>query len=162
MKVHLTTFGCRANHYDTEMVRALALSAGHEIVDDVAQADLAVFNSCAVTSEAERDVRKSVRRAAARNPRLRSVVMGCAAALPRSQPVLRALPTVEHLVSGADVDALAELLGATRNGIANASRQSTVRAVLRVQDGCDEHCTFCATTLARGANRSRPRHARSG
>ena len=155
MKVHVKTFGCRANHYDSEMVRALALSAGHEMVDDVADADVAVFNSCAVTSEAERDVRKAVRRAAARNPRLRSVVMGCASALPRSQPVLRALPTVERLVSGADIDAVASALGATRAGIAIASRQTAVRAVLRVQDGCDEHCTFCATTVARGANRSR-------
>ena len=102
MKVHLRTFGCRANHYDSEAVRALALSAGHEIVEDVTDADVAVFNSCAVTSEAERDVRKAVRRAAGRNPRLRSVVMGCAAALPQSQPVLRALPsedTVDAMIT---------------------------------------------------------------
>jgi len=91
-------------------VRALALSAGHEIVDDVTEADLAVFNSCAVTSEAERDVRKAVRGAAARNPRLRSVVMGCASALPESQATLAALPSVEKLIRGADMDALAALI----------------------------------------------------
>ena len=155
MKVHLQTFGCRANHYDSEAVRALALDAGHEIVDDVADADVAVFNSCAVTSEAERDVRKAVRRAATRNPRLRSVVMGCAAALPDSRPILRALPSVQEVVAGADLDLLATVLGVGRRPTADSRRQSTVRAVLRVQDGCDEHCTFCATTLARGANRSR-------
>ncbi|HEY8176753.1 MAG TPA: radical SAM protein, partial [Gemmatimonadaceae bacterium] len=154
MKVHLRTFGCRANHYDSETVRALALSAGHEIVADVADADVAVFNSCAVTSEAERDVRKAVRRAAARNPRLRSVVMGCAAALPGSQPVLRALPTVERVVPGAELEGIAEMLGAVPSMMLTR-RQSSVRAVLRIQDGCDEHCTFCATTIARGANRSR-------
>jgi threonylcarbamoyladenosine tRNA methylthiotransferase MtaB len=154
MKVHLRTFGCRANHYDSETVRALALSAGHEIVADVEDADVAVFNSCAVTSEAERDVRKAVRRAAARNPLLRSVVMGCAAALPESQPVLRALPTVEHVVPGAALDEIAAMFGAVPQTMLTR-RQSSVRAVLRIQDGCDEHCTFCATTLARGANRSR-------
>lgn len=155
MRIHLRTFGCRANHYDTEMVRALALDAGHEIVEDESVADVAVFNSCAVTAEAERDVRKAVRRAAARNPRLRSVVMGCAAALPHSQPSLRTLPTVSHVVGGADAAQIAAAIGLPPSESRSVPRQLAVRAVLRVQDGCDEHCTFCATTMARGANRSR-------
>jgi threonylcarbamoyladenosine tRNA methylthiotransferase MtaB len=124
-------------------------------VDDVSEADVAVFNSCAVTAEAERDVRKAVRRAANQNPRLRSVVMGCAAALPASQPALRALPTVTQIVAGASLDAMATALGISQPSAFRLQPQSTVRAVLRIQDGCDEHCTFCATTLARGANRSR-------
>ena len=154
MKIHLQTFGCRANHYDTEAVSALAVAAGHEIVKDVGEADVAVFNSCAVTSEAERDLRKAVRRAAKSQPRLRSVVMGCASALPQNQEVLRGLPTVERVLSGADLGAIASMLGAEPNA-ASTVRQSSARAVLRIQDGCDEHCTFCATTLARGAHRSR-------
>lgn len=166
MKIHLRTFGCRANHYDSEAVRALALSAGHEIVDDTTDADIAVFNSCAVTSEAERDVRKAIRRAALRNPRLRSVVMGCAAALPQSQATLRALPSVELVSPGAELRGIAEIfchperfvVPSEARGLQSTltHHQSSVRAVLRIQDGCDEHCTFCATTLARGANRSRP------
>jgi len=155
MKVHIRTFGCRANHYDSEAVRALALEAGHEIVDDAADADLAVFNSCAVTSEAERDLRKAVRGAAARNAGLRSIVMGCAAALPESQPMLRTLPSVEHVIPAADVIELARVLQAPAASF-RTHRQDSARAVLRIQDGCDEHCTFCATTIARGANRSRP------
>ena len=153
MKVLLETFGCRANHYDTEAVRALAQRAGHEIVEDARDADLAIFNSCAVTAEAERDVRKAVRRAAAKNAELRSIVMGCASALPTSRDALSGLPSVETLVEGADLDALAAVLGAPA-GVAT-THQTSVRANLRVQDGCDEHCTFCATTIARGANRSR-------
>jgi threonylcarbamoyladenosine tRNA methylthiotransferase MtaB len=153
MKVLLETFGCRANHYDSEAVKALAERAGHEIVGDARDADLAIFNSCAVTAEAERDVRKAVRRAAGRNDRLRSVVMGCASALPTSREALAALPSVERLVEGADLAALAELLGAPASD--GTTHQTSVRANLRVQDGCDEHCTFCATTIARGANRSR-------
>ncbi|HYC50020.1 MAG TPA: MiaB/RimO family radical SAM methylthiotransferase [Gemmatimonadaceae bacterium] len=153
MRVYLETFGCRANHYDSERVQALARSGAHEIVTAVEDADVAVFNSCAVTAEAERDVRKAVRRAARRNPRVRSLVMGCSSALPASQAQLRALPTVERLVSGADLASIAEFLG-VRDASAIAT-QSSVRATLRIQDGCDEHCTFCATTIARGNNRSR-------
>jgi threonylcarbamoyladenosine tRNA methylthiotransferase MtaB len=156
MKLHIRTFGCRANHYDSEMVRALAISGGYEIVDTIEDADVAVFNSCAVTSEAERDVRKAVRRAAKRNPRLRSVVMGCAAALPASQQTLRALPGVERVVAGADPEQIASALEISGATALVTNRQTSVRAVLRIQDGCDEHCTFCATTMARGPNRSRP------
>lgn len=157
MKLHLRTFGCRANHYDTETVRALAVQGGYELVDDARDADVFVVNSCAVTAEAERDARKAVRRAAAANPRLRTVVMGCSAALPHSQASLRALPTVAHVIGGADRGMLASALGVP---VADALLpQENVRALLRVQDGCDEHCTFCATTVARGANRSRPPEA---
>lgn len=164
MKLYLRTFGCRANHYDTEAVRAMAEGAGYEIVARAEHADVAVFNSCAVTAEAERDVRKAVRRAAARRPGLRTVVMGCAAALPASAAALRQLPTVEHVVGGADHGAIARALdiavapderGRVTSLDATTRHQDSVRALLRVQDGCDEHCTFCATTLARGANRSR-------
>ena len=155
MKVYLRTFGCRANHYDSEVARALAHAAGHEVVHDPSQADVAVFNSCAVTSEAERDLRKAVRRAAGANPALRSVVMGCASALPANRVSLGALPSVTALVSGADMAALAEALGVPPGATLRTVRQDSARAVLRIQDGCDEHCTFCATTIARGANRSR-------
>jgi threonylcarbamoyladenosine tRNA methylthiotransferase MtaB len=159
MRVYLRTFGCRANQYDTETARAMIERAGHAIVSSPADAELAVFNSCAVTREAESDLRSAVRRAARARPALRSVIMGCATGLAehRADGSLGALPTVEALVPGADMHALAAALGLP-NGSADARAvaQTSVRALLRVQDGCDEHCTFCATTLARGASRSRP------
>ena len=133
----------------------MAVAAGHEVVDDDADADLAIVNSCAVTAEAERDARKAIRRTAARKADVRTVVMGCASALPAGAATLRALPTVERVVAGADLQALADVLGADTS-LAQTSWQRSARAVLRIQDGCDEHCTFCVTTLARGANRSRP------
>ena len=156
MRVYLRTFGCRANHYDTEAVRELIGAGGHAIVATPEEADVAVFNSCAVTAEAEADLRQSVRRAARANGALRSVVMGCAAALDRGS--IRSLPTVSHTIGGADLSAIAaalELPPSAETAIATR-RQNTVRAVLRIQDGCDEHCTFCATTIARGQARSRP------
>jgi threonylcarbamoyladenosine tRNA methylthiotransferase MtaB len=160
VKVYLRTFGCRANHYDTEAVRAMVLRGGHTIVDAAADADVAVFNSCAVTSDAEADLRQAVRRAARERPALRSVVMGCAAALDERRPMAlrsRSLPTVEHVIAGADLSSIAAALELPAPGAgALTSAQSGTRGLLRIQDGCDEHCTFCATTLVRGANRSRP------
>src|SRR5687768_1598670 len=136
MKVHLRTFGCRANQYDSERVRAMVVEGGHEIVEDVSDADFAIFNSCAVTSEAERDLRKAVRRARARNPRLRSAVMGCASALPASRAMIGALPSVEHVVAGADLGAIAEALGVSADAI--PARQQSARALQIGRASCRE------------------------
>jgi threonylcarbamoyladenosine tRNA methylthiotransferase MtaB len=166
MKLFIKTFGCRANQYDSERLRALALASGAEIVDSVTSADVAVFNSCAVTTEAEADLRQAVRRAARQNPAVRSFVMGCASALELNResapqatnsgtPKLRSLPTVEGIFDGAAIDDLASAVGFAKSRLSVPEAQTGARALLRIQDGCDEHCTFCATTIARGANRSR-------
>jgi threonylcarbamoyladenosine tRNA methylthiotransferase MtaB len=154
VRVWLRTFGCRANQYDTEAVRALVQQGGHDIVDSANEADVAVFNSCAVTSDAVADLRQAVRRAQRDQPTLRSVVMGCASALPEASE-LRALPGVSDVLSGADLDGVALALGVPAPTSVRTRMQAGARALLRIQDGCDEHCTFCATTIARGANRSR-------
>lgn len=155
MKAYLQTFGCRANQYDTEAVRAMIEAAGGTIVATPGEADVALFNSCAVTAAAEADLRQSVRRAAKGNAGIRSVVMGCASA--RDDGTIAALPGVSDVIPGADLDALAIALGIDPSlSPVRPALQTGSRALLRIQDGCDEHCTFCATTLARGANRSRP------
>ncbi len=117
------------------------------------EADVAVFNACTVTGEAAADVRRAVRGAARANPGVQSLVMGCTTAADRQ--ALRALPTIAAVVEGADLDALSTLLDLPPVATLAIPGQRTARALLRVQDGCDEHCTFCATTQARGANRSR-------
>ncbi len=156
MRVWLRTFGCRANQYDTEAVREMVERGGHTIVADASRADVAVFNSCAVTTDAVADLRQAIRRAARENPDVRSLVMGCASALAEGE-ALRTLPNVAAIVGGADLDAIARALGLEAPvDLVRTRSQSGSRALLRVQDGCDEHCTFCATTMARGANRSRP------
>jgi threonylcarbamoyladenosine tRNA methylthiotransferase MtaB len=160
MKVYMRTFGCRANQYDSEAARAMLEESGAELVDTPDEADVALFNSCAVTSRAEADLRAGIRRAARANPALRTVVMGCAAALDvarGSNGSLRVLPTVSSVVGGADLEGVARALDLDPMlAIARSARQTGARALLRIQDGCDEHCTFCATTIARGQNRSRP------
>jgi threonylcarbamoyladenosine tRNA methylthiotransferase MtaB len=154
MKVYLQTFGCRANQYDSEAVAAMVLAGGGEMVASAALADVAVFNSCAVTHAAEADLRQQVRRAARQRPTLRSVVMGCASA--RSADTIAHLPSVSDVIGGADLAAVGAALGLPAPAVtAGTLAQRGTRGLLRIQDGCDEHCTFCATTLARGANRSR-------
>lgn len=158
MNVFFHTFGCRANQYDTELVRQAFADEGAVIVSDPTDAELAVVNSCTVTHESETKLRRFVR-GLARQPGIETVVMGCAAAL--DDGTIGALPRVRAVVAGAEPGAV---LAAAGLGIGSGRRPEPVlrrfgahaRAWLKIQDGCDEHCTFCATTIARGANRSRP------
>src|SRR5205823_4809161 len=81
VNVYFHTFGCKANQYDTDLVRQAFADQGAVVVADPAAADVAVVNSCTVTEESEAKLRRLVRRLARRGPRLETVVMGCAAAL---------------------------------------------------------------------------------
>jgi threonylcarbamoyladenosine tRNA methylthiotransferase MtaB len=155
MKAYLRTFGCRANQYDTEAVRAMIEAAGGTVVDSAEEADVALFNSCSVTAAAEADLRQAVRCVAKENARIRSLVIGCASA--RDDGTIAALPAVSDVIAGADLQAVAAALGLDpRLAGVRAATQTGSRALLRIQDGCEEHCTFCSTTIARGAHRSRP------
>jgi threonylcarbamoyladenosine tRNA methylthiotransferase MtaB len=154
-RVYLHTFGCKANQYDTETVRQALESVGASVVPDPADADAAVVNSCTVTHVGESKMRGLVRRLARRNDRVRTVVMGCAAAL--DDGTIAGLPNVSGVVAGTDPARVLEALGLPADGVDPVLRSfgRGSRAWVKVQDGCDEHCTFCATTLARGGNVSR-------
>jgi threonylcarbamoyladenosine tRNA methylthiotransferase MtaB len=156
MRVFLHTFGCKANQYDTEMVRQAIEDAGGVVVDNADEADAAVVNSCTVTHVAESKMRGMVRRIARGRPGIRTVVMGCAAAL--DDGTIAGLPGVAGVVAGANTGAVLETLDLPRpsSGAVLRSFAREGRGWLKIQDGCDEHCTFCATTLARGDSRSRP------
>jgi len=160
VNVFFHTFGCKANQYDTEQVRQAFTGAGATEVDDPAAADVAVVNSCTVTAESEAKLRRFVGRLARGRSDLRTVVMGCAAALDDGR--IAALPSVRAVVGGAEPEAVLASAGVislphlTSDVRRLTTGQGRQRGLLKIQDGCDEHCTFCATTLARGANRSRP------
>ncbi len=154
MNVYFHTFGCKANQYDTELVRQAFADQGAVVVDDPAGADVAVVNSCTVTHESEVKMRGFVRRLARTG--VETVVMGCAAALDDGK--IAALPSVRAVVGGADPVRVLRAVGFQSPRVDPLLRhfRANARAWLKIQDGCDEHCTFCATTIARGANRSRP------
>ena len=154
MNVYFHTFGCKANQYDTERVRQAFADAGATVVDGAEHAELAVVNSCTVTEESESKLRRYVRRQARAGRD--TIVMGCAAALDRG--ALAALPRVRAVVGGAAANEVLAAAGVPVSAIDPVLRRFSggARGWLKIQDGCDEHCTFCATTIARGANRSRP------
>ena len=156
MRVSLHTFGCKANQYDTEVVRQALEAAGATVVDEGAPIDAAVVNSCTVTHVSEAKMRGLVRRIARANPDARTVVMGCAAACDDGR--IAALPNVTRVVEGAVPERVLQALRLPPVAIDPILRSFAggARAWLKIQDGCDEHCTFCATTRARGASRSRP------
>jgi threonylcarbamoyladenosine tRNA methylthiotransferase MtaB len=155
VNVYFHTFGCKANQYDTERVRQAFDAGGATVVDDPALADLAVINSCTVTNESEVKLRRLVRHVA-KSGHAQTIVMGCAAAL--DSGAIAALPGVLAVVANADPNDVLRAAGFTDGGarrVVPLKRAERSRGLLKIQDGCDEHCTFCATTLARGNNRSR-------
>lgn len=162
MRIYLATVGCRLNQAEIESMAGQFRAAGHEIVASVTEADLAVVNTCTVTSSAAADSRAMIRRVAA-NGAGSVVTTGCWATL--HQPEARAMPSVLRVVPNRLKDGLVnEILGSVPGGTVGvkAPRQPIpgarhrTRAFIKVQDGCDKRCTFCVTTIARGAARSRP------
>ncbi|UCD23365.1 MAG: MiaB/RimO family radical SAM methylthiotransferase [Gemmatimonadota bacterium] len=154
-RVYLHTFGCKANQYDTEVIRQALETSGAVSVPDPSEADVAIVNSCTVTHVSEAKMRGLVRRIARRNSQARTVVMGCAAELDDGR--IAALPGVSRVVGGSDPVAVLNAAGidvGTTDPLLHRFERGA-RAWLKIQDGCDEHCTFCATTLARGDSRSR-------
>ncbi len=162
MKIHLDTIGCRLNQAEIEQMARQFRAQGHSLVAQPAEADLVVVNTCAVTTEAAADSRQKIRQAA-RAGAGEVVVTGCWSSL---QPAQAAeLPGVRRVIPNERKDHLvAEVLGLPAEGFdleplareALPGLRQRTRAFIKVQDGCDNACTFCITTVARGAGRSRP------
>ena len=162
MKIFLDMVGCRLNQAEIEQMARQFRAQGHEIAASAASADMVIINTCSVTSEAAADSRQKIRRAA-RDGAGQVVPTGCWTSLAPAEAL--SLPGVQRIVMNDNKDSLVpDLLGIPRDEfdlepLARMSlpglRQRT-RAFIKVQDGCDNACTFCITTVARGAGRSRP------
>ncbi|PKO16906.1 MAG: tRNA (N(6)-L-threonylcarbamoyladenosine(37)-C(2))-methylthiotransferase MtaB [Chloroflexi bacterium HGW-Chloroflexi-10] len=161
MKIYLDTIGCRLNQSEIEIMAAQFRRAGHVIVPESAQADLVVVNTCAVTSAAASDSRQKVRQAA-RNQQAKIVVTGCWATL-EPQAALQ-LPGVESVVMNDHKDSLVADTLQIKPEVFDVEplarevlpgEHYRTRAFLKVQDGCDNFCTFCVTKVARGKGVSR-------
>jgi threonylcarbamoyladenosine tRNA methylthiotransferase MtaB len=166
MKIHLHTIGCRLNQAEIEAMGRQLIAGGHEIIDDAADADTIILNTCAVTAEAARDARRLTRRFHRANEEAEIVLTGCYATL--APDAVAALPGVRRVVGNADKERLPVLLDSAlpadapvfdREPLARGAQPGSfgrARGFVKVQDGCDNRCTFCVTTIARGAGRSRP------
>lgn len=161
MNVFLDSVGCRLNQSEIEKFALEFRAAGHTIVASPKEADLVVINTCAVTRQAEADSRNKIRQAG-RATTGKISVTGCWATLYRD--AASALPKVDQVVGNLEKDRLVsdllnlppeqfDLEPLAREPLPGIHQRT--RAFLKVQDGCDNHCTFCVTRIARGAGRSR-------
>jgi len=172
MTVDVITFGCRLNAYESEIIRRNADAAG--------LGDAVVVNTCAVTSEAVRQAKQTIRRIARERPQARIVVTGCAAQIEPQAFV--DLPNVGRVAGNEEkVDAkfwraTRERLDAPAFGIGREEKiavndimsvketaahlidglEGRARAFVQVQNGCDHRCTFCIIPYGRGNSRSVP------
>ena len=167
MKIFLDTIGCRLNQAEIESMARQFRVAGHEIVASAAVADMAVVNTCAVTNDAASESRSRIRQIARAGVN-EIVATGCWSTLQPKEAA--ALPNVLQVVPNANKDRLVadtfnlqpssiELHPLNSEPIARQplpGLHRRTRAFIKVQDGCDNHCTFCITTVARGEGRSRP------
>lgn len=171
MSVEVVTFGCRLNSYESEVVRRKADAAGIE--------GSVIVNTCAVTAEAVRQAKQSIRRIRREQPQARIVVTGCAAqtetgafaAMPEvdvvvgneekfdvtSWPAIRKVAVSDIMaVKAMRVDAEASLDAERMRLDAIDGIEGRTRALLQVQNGCDHRCTFCIIPFGRGNSRSLP------
>jgi len=157
----VVTLGCRLNAFESEIMREFGVKAG--------MADAIIVNTCAVTAEAERQARQTIRRLRRDNPGARIIVTGCAAQL--SPRRFAAMPEVDRVLGNAEKLDPATLAG---DGASSAPKvqvadimsvretaphliggfEGRCRAFVQVQQGCDHRCTFCIIPFARGRNRS--------
>jgi threonylcarbamoyladenosine tRNA methylthiotransferase MtaB len=156
----IVTFGCRLNTYESEVMRSHAKMAGLD--------DAIIFNTCAVTKEAERQARQAIRKARRDNPEAKIIVTGCAAQVnPES---FSSMPEVTQVIGNDlklkedtwmkldggrvlvnDIMAIRETAGHLIEGV-----EGRARAFVQVQNGCDHRCTFCIIPYGRGPSRSVP------
>jgi threonylcarbamoyladenosine tRNA methylthiotransferase MtaB len=164
MRVYLETTGCRLNQSEVETLARQFRQAGHQIVHQPEDAELCVVNTCTVTRQADRTSRGMIRRLHRANPEAAIVATGCYAHLAPER--VQALPGVEWVIDNLAKMRLVPLVLDTeiapdRFDIEPLARDSApgalgrTRAFVKVQDGCDNRCTFCVTTIARGPGRSR-------
>lgn len=161
--VFFDSVGCRLNQSEIESLSRQFRRAGHILVEAPEHADLMVLNTCSVTAGADCESRRRIRTAMRANPHLQIAVTGCWATLNAEEasqlPGVRAvipnelkgdLPAEMGLAAPPDLD----LEPLERRPLPGIRRRT--RAYLKAQDGCNQRCAFCLTTIARGPARSLP------
>ncbi|KSU63749.1 tRNA (N(6)-L-threonylcarbamoyladenosine(37)-C(2))-methylthiotransferase MtaB [[Bacillus] enclensis] len=165
------TLGCKVNHYETEAIWQLFKEEGYERVDYDSIADVYVINTCTVTNTGDKKSRQVIRRAIRKNPDGVICVTGCYAQT--SPGEIMAIPGVDVVVGTQDRRKMLEYIEEYKqerqpiNGVTNIMKNRVyeeldvpaftdrTRASLKIQEGCNNFCTFCIIPWARGLMRSR-------
>ncbi|WP_261129543.1 tRNA (N(6)-L-threonylcarbamoyladenosine(37)-C(2))-methylthiotransferase MtaB [Bacillus sp. Marseille-Q3570] len=169
------TLGCKVNHYETEAIWQLFQSQDYERTDFEKRADVYVINTCTVTNTGDKKSRQVIRRAIRKNPDAVICVTGCYAQT--SPAEVMAIPGVDVVVGTQDRVKMLEYIEQYKrerqpiNGVGNIMKARVyeelevpaftdrTRASLKIQEGCNNFCTFCIIPWARGLLRSRkPEH----
>ena len=169
MKVYFLTLGCRVNQYETDAARRLFLDNGHENADTSEEADVCIVNTCSVTGEADRKSSQMLRRMAKNNPNAVIVAMGCASELKTGEvPADIVIGTrekntvvkrVEEFLASGGKGSLDHKTSHVRPEVSKTDEYhdfGTVlspegtRAFIKIEDGCNNFCTYCIIPFARG------------
>jgi len=164
VNVFLTSLGCRLNEAELQTWAQDFSEFGFAVISEQNEADLIVINTCAVTGEAARKSRQTIRRFHRKNPQAKIVVTGCYASLEKSEA--ETLLGVDLVVSNQEKKLLPqkakELLdwnsmpfAATEPDESALFVRNRERAFIKIQDGCRYRCTYCIVTIARGEEVSR-------
>ena len=172
VKFFVQNFGCRAAQADGAALESLLAAQGLAEVRERSVADLVVLNTCTVTQQADDDVRQTIRRVHRENPEARILVTGCYAQ--RAPEELAAMPGVEWVVGNSHKTAIAEVVTGSQHYHGNVlvgdifashdflsapvedAAGDRTRPNLKIQDGCNNRCSFCIIPYVRGRSRSAP------
>ncbi|HBV98126.1 MAG: RNA modification enzyme MiaB [Peptococcaceae bacterium BICA1-7] len=169
-KVAIATLGCKVNQYESSSIAGIFRDRGYEVVDFGERADVYVINTCTVTHAGDRKSRQFIRRAVRSNPEGLVVVAGCYAQV--SPGEVLEIPGVDLVIGTAEksliVDRVEELQkGKKVNAVLDSSQigeyeelpavaaTGRTRAFLKIQEGCNNYCSYCIVPYARGPLRSR-------
>ena len=165
--ISMQTFGCKLNFSETTSIGKKLKEGGHSIVDSIQQADIHIINSCTVTEHAEKKCRQAIRHAVSVNPSIKIIIIGCYSQLRPEE--LAEMPNVVFVCGNETKFKLPEIIdGMTKDTIKISSPDdskhfsyhpaisddSRTRSFLKIQDGCDYFCTYCAIPYSRGRSRS--------
>ncbi|NLG33365.1 MAG: radical SAM protein, partial [Syntrophomonadaceae bacterium] len=171
-KVAFYTLGCKVNQVETEQIKEDFINQGYTIVDFDGQADIYIVNTCTVTHVSNRKSRSIIRRIVKHNPRALAVVIGCMAQTETEQ--LKAIEGVSLIVGNREKENVLQIveeflqtkgsLGIITDKISRTQPLKPViykqphdrtRAFVKIQDGCENFCTYCIVPFARGPVRSK-------
>lgn len=156
MKVRFVTLGCKVNQYETQRMREIFLSAGFEEAGRGTPAGVCVINTCTVTAKADSDSLYAIRRAVEDNPGALVLATGCLAE--KDGDRIKKIKGVSSVLRNACKERILDFVpvpaaGSIPAGISFFYGRS--RAFVKIQDGCDNRCSYCKVSLVRGRIRSR-------
>ena len=152
MKIAVLTMGCRSNQAESSRIEADLLRGGHDLVVNAADADIFVLNSCTVTSKADAQCRQMIGKALKAGQRV--VVTGCSVQM-NKEKLQRAFPSIELFDNDSKHQIINKIGTASPKSADSALPVSRHRPIVKVQDGCDNFCSYCIVPYARGRSRSR-------